>query len=128
MSGLEELSRGELIALTRELMAENTALKAEVAELRAENAALRERVAKLERLVSRNSGNSGMPPSVDDLPGRKRPKDRMPGSIAGRRPASSPAPKARRWPGRTRSPMGTSSSTIRTVRAGAGPISDRRPI
>jgi hypothetical protein len=99
VSGLEELSREELIALTRALMAENTALKAEVAELRAENAALRGRVAKLERLVSRNSGNSGMPPSVDDLPGRKRPKDRAPGSIAGRRPGKQPGAggKALAW-------------------------------
>ena len=30
-------------------------------------------VARLERIVSRNSGNSSMPPSADDLPGRKRP-------------------------------------------------------
>ncbi|WP_433519518.1 DUF6444 domain-containing protein [Nonomuraea sp. CA-143628] len=43
-------------------MVENAVLKAEVTQLR-------ERVAKLERLVSRNSGNSGMPPSADELPG-----------------------------------------------------------
>ena len=30
-------------------------------------------VARLERIVSRNSGNSSMPPSADDLPGRKWP-------------------------------------------------------
>ncbi|MEV6157789.1 DUF6444 domain-containing protein [Nonomuraea sp. NPDC052129] len=96
---MEELSREELIALTRALMAENAALKAEVAELRAENAALRERVAKLERIISRNSGNSGMPPSVDDLLGRRRPKDRMPGSSAGRRPGKQPGAegKALAW-------------------------------
>ncbi|MBE1592350.1 hypothetical protein H4W80_010608 [Nonomuraea angiospora] len=34
-------------------------LRAEVAEVRAENAALRGRVARSERLLSRNSGNSG---------------------------------------------------------------------
>ncbi|GAA1002225.1 hypothetical protein GCM10009555_107810 [Acrocarpospora macrocephala] len=92
MSGLEELSREELIALTRALMAENAALKAEVAQLR-------ERVAKLERLVSRNSGNSGMPPSADDLPGRKKPKDRTAGSTGRRRPGKQPGAegKALAW-------------------------------
>ncbi|MGW0807379.1 DUF6444 domain-containing protein [Nonomuraea sp. NPDC002799] len=82
MSGLEEMSREELIALTRALMAENAALKAEVAQLR-------ERVVKLERLVSRNSGDSGMPPSVDDLPGRGQPKDRTSGG-GRRRPGKQP--------------------------------------
>ncbi|MFI6991374.1 DUF6444 domain-containing protein [Nonomuraea wenchangensis] len=90
MPRLEELSREELIALARALLAENAALKAEVAELRAENAALRERVAKLERMVPRNSGNSGMPPSAGDLPGRKWPKDCAPGS-PGRRPGKQPS-------------------------------------
>jgi len=32
---------------------------------------LQDRVARLERAASRNSGNSSMPPSADDLPGRK---------------------------------------------------------
>ena len=59
MSGLEELSREELIAL--------------VLQLRESNVALEERVCQLERQVSRNSGNSSMPPSSDDLPGRMRP-------------------------------------------------------
>jgi hypothetical protein len=35
---------------------------------------LEEKVARLERLISRNSGNSSMPPSADDLPGRKLPQ------------------------------------------------------
>ena len=39
-------------------------------------AELEERVARLERLISRNSGNSSMPPSTDDLPGRKPPERR----------------------------------------------------
>lgn len=59
MSGLEELSREELIAL--------------VVQLREANAALEERVRRLERQASRNSGNSSMPPSTDDLPGRAKP-------------------------------------------------------
>lgn len=44
------------------------------AELTAQVADLTERLAKLERLVSRNSGNSGMPPSADDLPGKVAPE------------------------------------------------------
>jgi Transposase IS66 family. len=59
VSGLEELSREELITL--------------VLQLREANAALEERVRRLERQVSRNSGNSSMPPSSDDLPGRTKP-------------------------------------------------------
>ncbi|GAA3603668.1 hypothetical protein GCM10022419_105240 [Nonomuraea rosea] len=53
---------------------------------------------KLERLVSRNSGNSGMPPSADDLPGRKQPKDRKAGS-GRRRPGKQPGAegKALAW-------------------------------
>jgi hypothetical protein len=37
-------------------------------------AELQERLARLERLVSRNSGNSSMSPSADDLPGKRQPK------------------------------------------------------
>jgi transposase len=59
VSGLEELSREELIAL--------------VLQLRESNVALEERVRQLERQVSRNSGNSSMPPSSDGLPGRAKP-------------------------------------------------------
>ncbi|MEO3874539.1 transposase [Nonomuraea sp. B12E4] len=76
MSGLEEMPREELIALTRALLVENAALRERVAILEKQNAELRERAARLERLISRNSGNSGMPPSVDDLPGRTAPKKR----------------------------------------------------
>jgi len=39
-----------------------------------ETAELRDRVARLERALSRNSGNSSMPPSGDDAPGRKPPR------------------------------------------------------
>ncbi len=45
-----------------------------IAGLRARNEELEERVARLERLISRNSGNSSMPPSSDDLPGKKPPE------------------------------------------------------
>jgi Family of unknown function (DUF6444) len=45
---------------------------------------LEEGVARLERLTSRNSGNSSMPPSSDDLPGKKPPgrKPRRHGGVA----------------------------------------------
>ena len=69
MSGLEELSRGELIALVREQAGLIT-------ELRESNAALAERVRRLERQTSRNSGNSSLPPSTDGLPGRTKPAAR----------------------------------------------------
>jgi hypothetical protein len=43
----------------------------EVAALRAENVELARRVAWLERIISRHSQNSSLPPSSDDvLPGR----------------------------------------------------------
>jgi hypothetical protein len=63
------LSREELIALVREQAHE----LAELRGLRAENAQLQARLDRLERLLSRNSGNSSMPPSTDDLPGHTPP-------------------------------------------------------
>lgn len=48
----------------------------QILELLAANAALEQRVLVLERQVSRNSGNSSMPPSSDDLPGRSKPEPR----------------------------------------------------
>jgi len=48
-------------------------LEARNAELAAQVADMAERLARLERAVSRNSGNSGMPPSADDLPGKTAP-------------------------------------------------------
>ncbi len=47
-----------------------------IEELTKANARLVERVAVLERVLGRNSGNSSMPPSSDDLPGRKKPAAR----------------------------------------------------
>ncbi len=54
-----------------------------------EIAELRERVAGLERALSRNSGNSSMPPSTDDLPGKK-PPERKPRRGGGRKPGKQP--------------------------------------
>ena len=67
------------------LRAENAELTAENAQLRAQVTELAERVARLERLISRNSGNSSMPPSTDDLPGKK-PPERKPRRGSGGRP------------------------------------------
>jgi uncharacterized protein DUF6444 len=48
-------------------------LAARNAELQSQVDDLAERLARLERALSRNSGNSGMSPSSDDLPGRTAP-------------------------------------------------------
>jgi len=47
-----------------------------IEELSRVNPGLVGRVTALERIVGRNSGNSSMPPSSGDLPGRKRPRPR----------------------------------------------------
>ena len=60
--------QAQVIAL---LTAENERLAGQVAELSG-------RVERLERLASRNSGNSSMPPSADDLPGRTPPRSGPP--------------------------------------------------
>ena len=62
MPDLEDLPRGELIELVRVQAAELDQLRAELE--------------RLKRLVSRNSGNSSMPPSTDDLAGRTKPARR----------------------------------------------------
>ena len=56
---------------------------------------LEERVARVERLISRNSGNSSMPPSTDDLPGKKPPeREGRGGAAAASRASSRGAPGA----------------------------------
>jgi len=59
-----------LIDVLGDLLAEKNE---QVARLTGQVEDLAARLAKLERLVSRNSRNSGMPPSADDLPGRAGP-------------------------------------------------------
>jgi hypothetical protein len=56
-------SQGQLIAM---LAMQNAALAGRAGELE-------ERLARLERATSRNSGNSSLPPSLDDQPGRTPP-------------------------------------------------------
>ena len=53
--------------------AEVTGLRGQVAAQDGQLAELKDRIARLERVVSRNSGNSTMPPTGDDTPGRKPP-------------------------------------------------------
>ncbi len=65
------------------LAAENARLAGQVADLAA-------RVERLERLASRNSGNSSMPPSADDLPGRTPPRRRPAGGGRKRRQGKQP--------------------------------------
>ncbi len=51
------------------------------------------RVDRLERLASRNSGNSSMPPSADDLPGRTPPQPNPKRGRGGRKPGGQPGSK-----------------------------------
>jgi transposase len=60
----------EITQLQEQLTVRDT----EVAGLHGQVAELKDRIARLERAMSRNSGNSSMPPSGDDTPGRKPPR------------------------------------------------------
>jgi transposase len=68
-----DAARDALIALQAHLIVvlaeRNFALEARIGELE-------DRLARLERAMSRNSGNSSMPPSADDLPGKTPPPPR----------------------------------------------------
>jgi transposase len=61
-----------------------------IAEQAAALAELRAKVERLERLVSRNSGNSSFPPSMDAQPGRTRPKPKQRRSDGSRAPGKQP--------------------------------------
>ncbi len=81
MSGLADLSREALLAhaleqegrLT-ELTSAHEQLTLAHEELKGRYDELAVKVARLEHLLSRNSGNSSMPPSTDDQPGKTPPK------------------------------------------------------
>jgi transposase len=75
-----------------EAQAERIAAQAErIAALEAVVADLREQLAAAERSGSRNSGNSSMPPSSDDLPGRRPPrKQRRAAERAGKKRGKQP--------------------------------------
>ena len=79
----------EQAALIAALSAQVTDLSAQLAELTGLVRELRGQLEAARRAASRNSGNSSMPPSSDDLPGRKAPAPRAkPGS--GRRGPGAP--------------------------------------
>jgi transposase len=61
-----------------------------IGELRAGVAALAAEVAELRRQLGRNSGNSSMAPSADDLPGRTPPAPKPKRGRGGRRPGGQP--------------------------------------
>ena len=77
MSGVEGLSREELVELARGQAARLEEQDRQIEALRAE-------LDRLRRLLTRNSGNSSMAPSSDDLPGRTKPLDK-PARPTGRR-------------------------------------------
>ena len=83
MAGYEALPRDELLGVLADR-------DRQVAELERVIGELRDKVARLERLVSRNSGNSSMPPSADDLPGRTPPRPRKKRDGRKRRPGKQP--------------------------------------
>src|SRR5260221_4884742 len=60
-----------------------------IGELRSDLVALAAEVRELRRRLGRNSGNSSMPPSADDLPGRTPPGPE-PGRGGGRKPGGQP--------------------------------------
>jgi transposase len=84
------MSRGELIALVGAQAeaiaagderaaaqdAQITTLATQVADLMEANERLTAKLARLEHLLSRNSGNSSLPPSKDDDPGRTPPAEK----------------------------------------------------
>ena len=90
---------GDAVALRTQvasLRAANESLRAlledkdaKITELEAQVTAQAERIARLERLISRNSGNSSMPPSGDDQPGKTPPAPKARGGSK-RRPGKQP--------------------------------------
>jgi transposase len=90
----EEMSRDELIVLVRRQDAQITAMAGQIADLMAANETLAGRLARVEYLLSRNSGNSSLPPSQDDSPGRtspgKPPVD-QPERVRGKQPGAAGA-------------------------------------
>ena len=88
------MSRDELVALAAGQAGQITAL-------RAVNEQLAAKLARLEHLLSRNSGNSSMPPSKDDEPGKTPPAAKRRGGpqrLRGKQPGAPGANLA--WVGR----------------------------
>jgi transposase len=87
--GLEDLVAAQRVLIAG-LQARNGLLEQENAALRERLAELEDRLTALERVISRNSGNSSMPPSSDDLPGRQPPASRKGQQGGKRRPGGQP--------------------------------------
>src|SRR5258708_10048956 len=86
--GCASCAAGEaVIAGQARVLAEQAAA---IGELRADVVALAAEVAELRRRLGRNSGNSSMAPSADDLPGRTPPPAKPKRGKGGRRPGKQP--------------------------------------
>jgi hypothetical protein len=77
VSGLEEMSRDELVVVVARQSEQLAARDRQIAEMAGKlgelmeaNEALADKLARVEHLLSRNSGNSSAPPSRDDDPGK----------------------------------------------------------
>jgi transposase len=66
-------------------------LEEAVGELKSDLLAVAEEVRELRRRLGRNSGNSSMPPSADDLPGRASPEPKPRRAAGGRKPGKQPS-------------------------------------
>ncbi|MFD0508105.1 DUF6444 domain-containing protein [Streptomyces chiangmaiensis] len=99
MSDLESLSREELIALAQRQDAQITLLATQLAELMEKFEQQAAELARLQHLLSRNSGNSSMPPSKDDGPGRATPRKERRAKPSGRAKGKQPGASgtALRW-------------------------------
>ncbi|HEY1920227.1 MAG TPA: DUF6444 domain-containing protein [Streptosporangiaceae bacterium] len=90
---------------------------AAVGELRADVAALAAEVAALRRRLGRNSGNSPMAPSADDLLGRTPPAAKPKRGTGGRRPGKQPGRRAHTWRGAAAPMTPSRISRVGRVRA-----------
>ncbi|MFD0503592.1 IS66 family transposase [Streptomyces chiangmaiensis] len=99
MSDLESLSREELIVLAQRQDAQITLLATQLAELMEKFEQQAAELARLQHLLSRNSGNSSMPPSKDDGPGRATPRKERRAKPSGRAKGKQPGASgtALRW-------------------------------
>lgn len=83
----EELSRDELIAVVRDQAAQLADQAVQLADQAVELERLRSELEQIKRVISRNSRNSSMPPSTDDLPGRSgKSKPAVGGKSGGKKP------------------------------------------
>jgi transposase len=85
--GCASCARDGLIAEQARVLEEQAAA---IGELRADVVALAAEVRELRRRLGRNSGNSSMAPSADDLPGRTPPPAKPKRGKGGRKPGGQP--------------------------------------